>query len=122
MSAGRYPSAADYNATPEPEPVPLPRPLTVRQAEVLVYLRDHIATRGYAPTLREIGRYLGIKSTNGVNDHLRALIRKGYITRPALISRAIVLTEAAYQDALPIGSFEFTGPPVRGVQGKGTGD
>lgn len=31
----------------------------------------------------------GIKSTNGINDHLRALERKGYITRDPLKSRAI---------------------------------
>ena len=42
-------------------------------------IRQSIIDRGYPPTLREIGAHMGIKSTNGVNDHLRALERKGYL-------------------------------------------
>ena len=44
---------------------------------------------GYPPTLREIGSRMGIRSTNGVNDHLRALERKGYLTREDMKSRAL---------------------------------
>ena len=44
---------------------------------------------GYPPTLREIGAHMGIRSTNGVNDHLRALERKGYLTREDMKSRAL---------------------------------
>lgn len=47
---------------------------------------------GYAPTIRELGDGLGIKSTNGVNDHLRALERYGAITRMDLAARSIVIT------------------------------
>ncbi|MDH4283253.1 MAG: repressor LexA, partial [Myxococcales bacterium] len=46
--------------------------LTARQKAVLEYISDSIHARGYPPTLREIGNHLGIRSTNGVNDHLRA--------------------------------------------------
>jgi len=67
------------------------RPLTHRQGEVLAVLQRLIEEHGIAPTLREIGRELGIRSTNGVNDHLRALERKGYITRKPMMSRALVL-------------------------------
>jgi len=54
--------------------------------------------RGYPPTLREIGAHMGIRSTNGVNDHLRALERKGYLTREDMKSRALRPREA---DSLP---------------------
>jgi repressor LexA len=47
--------------------------LTQRQQMVLDYIRQSITDRGYPPTLREIGARMGIRSTNGVNDHLRAL-------------------------------------------------
>src|SRR5271170_1023569 len=47
--------------------------LTQRQQMVLVFIRQSISDRGYPPTLREIGARMGIRSTNGVNDHLRAL-------------------------------------------------
>src|SRR5499427_8748122 len=63
--------------------------LTARQQQVLGYIRQSIHERGYPPTLREIGAYMGIRSTNGVNDHLRALERKGYLTREDMKSRAL---------------------------------
>jgi repressor LexA len=63
--------------------------LTDRQHQVLEYIRSSIADRGYPPTLREIGAHMGIRSTNGVNDHLRALERKGYLTREDMKSRAL---------------------------------
>ena len=65
--------------------------LTDRQKAVLVYISDSIHARGYPPTLREIGNHLGIRSTNGVNDHLRALERKGYLTREDMKSRTLRL-------------------------------
>jgi repressor LexA len=63
--------------------------LTERQQQVLHYIRQSISDRGYPPTLREIGAHMGIRSTNGVNDHLRALERKGYLTREDMKSRAL---------------------------------
>src|SRR4051794_21871521 len=63
--------------------------LTDRQREILDFISRSIAKRGYPPTLREIGAHFGIKSTNGVNDHLRALEKKGYLQREDLKSRAL---------------------------------
>jgi len=63
--------------------------LTARQEQVLCFIRQSILDRGYPPTLREIGAHMGIRSTNGVNDHLRALERKGYLTREDMKSRAL---------------------------------
>jgi len=63
--------------------------LTQRQQQVLDFIRESITQRGYPPTLREIGAHMGIRSTNGVNDHLRALERKGYLTREDMKSRAL---------------------------------
>jgi len=69
--------------------------LTHRQQMVLDFIRESIADRGYPPTLREIGARMGIRSTNGVNDHLRALERKGYLKREDMKSRALRPTHAA---------------------------
>jgi repressor LexA len=63
--------------------------LTERQQEILAFINRSIAERGYPPTLREIGHQFGIKSTNGVNDHLRALEKKGYLQREDMKSRAL---------------------------------
>lgn len=63
--------------------------LTDRQQEILDFITSSIGERGYPPTLREIGLHFGIRSTNGVNDHLRALEKKGYLLREDLKSRAL---------------------------------
>ncbi|MFO7180723.1 MAG: transcriptional repressor LexA [Pseudomonadota bacterium] len=73
--------------------------LTKRQEQTLEFIRKSIEERGYPPTLREIGEYMGIKSTNGVNDHLRALERKGYLRREDMKSRALKLVDDAVPSA-----------------------
>src|SRR5512140_2510034 len=69
--------------------------LTERQLEVLRFIANEIEQRGYPPTIREIGEALDIASTNGVNDHLKALERKGYLQRDPVKSRALIPTSAA---------------------------
>jgi len=64
-------------------------PLTDRQKAVLEFISHSIERRGYPPTLREIGEHMGIRSTNGVNDHPKALEKKGYLEREDLKSRAL---------------------------------
>ena len=68
--------------------------LTQRQKMVLEFIQSTIDSDGYPPTLREIGNFMGIRSTNGVNDHLRALERKGYLTRKDMKSRTLRPTRA----------------------------
>jgi repressor LexA len=65
--------------------------LTERQQRVYSFIRDKIHNRGYGPTVREIGENFGIKSPNGVMCHLKALEKKGLITREPNMSRAIQL-------------------------------
>jgi repressor LexA len=67
----------------------MPDALTDRQREILDYITASISDRGYPPTLREIGEHFGIRSTNGVNDHLKALEKKGHLRREDLKSRAM---------------------------------
>jgi len=68
--------------------------LTVRQESVLDFLKTFFAERGYAPSLREICAFFGIKSPKNATKHLDALERKGYIRRSAAISRAIEIVGA----------------------------
>ena len=53
---------------------------TPRQQQVLDAIRDLTAEAGYPPTLRELGERLGIRSMNGVADHLKALKAKGHVS------------------------------------------
>ena len=69
--------------------------LTDRQNEILAFILKESEARGFPPTIREIGEEMGISSTNGVNDHLKALERKGYLTRGEQQSRSLVPTKRA---------------------------
>src|SRR5512133_4309756 len=69
--------------------------LTDRQLEVLRFIARQIDEAGYPPTISESGEALDIRSTNGVNDHLKALERKGYLTRDPVKSRALIPTPQA---------------------------
>lgn len=53
--------------------------LTEKQADILAWMRGYARDNGMPPTVREIGDAFGMRSTNGVHDHLRALKRKGYV-------------------------------------------
>ena len=77
--------------------------LTKRQRAVYDFIRDKIVGRGYGPTVREIGAKFGISSPNGVMCHLKALEKKGLITREPNMSRAIQLTQDPHEDlGLPL--------------------
>jgi len=90
--------------------------LTKRQLQTLDFIRHSINERGYPPTLREIGEHMGIRSTNGVNDHLRALERKGYLRREDMKSRALKLVDAMLPanevDSTPAETFDTSADTV----------
>ncbi|HYI01234.1 transcriptional repressor LexA [Hyalangium sp.] len=69
--------------------------LTERQREILAFIVKETEVRGFPPTIREIGEQMDIRSTNGVNDHLKALERKGYLNRGEQQSRSLVPTKRA---------------------------
>lgn len=65
--------------------------LSERQRALLLFIEDYVQDYGRPPTNREIGNGLGIPSTGHVDYHLKALQKKGYITREARTSRGIRL-------------------------------
>ncbi len=93
----------------------MPKPLTTRQHTVLEAIRTCIRERGYPPTIRELGRQLGIKSLRGVTTHLDAIARKGFLKRePRARSISLLDVMAPFQQALrvPIVGRIRTGVPV----------
>lgn len=79
--------------------------LTSRQREILDFISSSIVERGFPPTLREIGEHFQIRSTNGVNDHLKALEKKGHLRREDLKSRAmrpIILSPDGGAEVVPL--------------------
>jgi repressor LexA len=65
--------------------------ITERQQEIYEFIRTTLASKGIPPSMREIGKKFGIRSTNGVEGHLAALERSGMIIRERGKSRSIAL-------------------------------
>ena len=94
--------------------------LTSRQREIYRFIREKIQSRGYGPTVREIGSHFEIKSPNGVMCHLKALQKKGLIHREANMSRAIQLlqdpTSAPVHSSLKIRGRIAAGQPLEAIE------
>ncbi|SPM43430.1 SOS-response transcriptional repressor LexA (RecA-mediated autopeptidase) [Mycobacterium numidiamassiliense] len=92
--------------------------LTERQRTILNVIRESVTTRGYPPSIREIGDAVGLTSTSSVAHQLRTLERKGYLRRDPNRPRAVDVrgaddhaapaapaTDVAGSDALPEPAF-----------------
>ena len=90
--------------------------LTTRQRAIYDFIKDKILNRGYGPTVREIGAGFKIKSPNGVMCHLKALEKKGLISREAHMSRAIQLSEPLSKTSLPLAGRIAAGSPLMAVE------
>jgi repressor LexA len=78
--------------------------LTPRQRAILAVIRDTVETRGYPPSVREIGEGVGLTSPSSVAHQLGALERMGYLRRDPNRPRALVVAE------LPEAAVEVTEP------------
>jgi len=72
--------------------------LTDQQKKIFQLILSHIEQFGNPPTIREIAEQMRFKSPNGVVGHLKALERKGLITRSSNKSRSIQLTEEVNEE------------------------
>ena len=65
--------------------------LTKRQEEILTYIKEYMVSHGYPPTVREIGKDLGVSSPATIHSHLSKLVEKGFIKKDGSKNRAIEL-------------------------------
>jgi repressor LexA len=72
-------------------------PPTDRQREILAFIREWTQKQKYPPSWRDIGDHFGITSSNGVDDHLQALKKRGLVAWGPQCSRTLRLTNAGYQ-------------------------
>ncbi|MCH4209276.1 transcriptional repressor LexA [Bifidobacterium sp.] len=84
--------------------------LTERQRKVLDAIRSHVASRGFAPSFREIGESAGLKSPSSVKHQLQVLADKGFIRMSANKGRAIELVEESEDLGAAATILPFTGP------------
>ena len=84
-----------------------------KQHEILIFIQEEVAERGYPPTVREICDATGLASTSTVHGHLSRLEEHGYIVRDPAKPRAIEVTNRGLEK---IGINEQSGKiPLLGV-------
>jgi repressor LexA len=97
--------------------------LTRRQKEILDFVAMHIETRGYAPTIEEIGDHFGLSSLATVHKHLTNLQQKGLIKRKCNRSRALELvpTEVTVRTVeVPLLGRVAAGTPIEAISSSET--
>lgn len=102
--------------------------LTTRQREVLERIEASIRERGFPPSVREIAAQMGLASAAGVHKHIKALVRKGYLSKADYLSRSLrpirsgeaprtaeVVPLAAELAELPLAGYVAAGRPIEAV-------
>lgn len=94
--------------------------LTKRQKEIYQYLKKHIQTMGYAPSIMEICAEFNLSSPATVHKHLTHIEEKGLIRREQNLSRAIELVEeetAAFPEFQLLGRI-MAGKPIEVIEAR----
>jgi repressor LexA len=87
---------ASQPRTEEPEPVmDIGKDLTKRQQEIFDFIKKYSAGHGYPPTVRDIGKAVGLASSSTVHAHLANLEKVGLLRRDPSKPRAIELLDKA---------------------------
>ena len=71
--------------------------ITEKQLAILKYLESELLEKGYPPSVREIGKAVGLSSTSSVHAHLNTLEKNGYIRRDPAHPRAIEILDESFQ-------------------------
>ncbi|MFO7769021.1 MAG: transcriptional repressor LexA [bacterium] len=93
--------------------------LTKRQREILDFIQNFMATRGYSPSLEEIAEHFGLASVATVHKHLTALEERGAIERGHNQSRSIRLVErgvSASSLTVPLLGRVAAGAPIEAIE------
>jgi len=86
--------------------------LTVRQQQVLDWVRAQIEGAGRPPTRAEIATALGFRSVNAAEEHLKALARKGVIVLTPGSARGIRLVQGREEEGVPVIGRVAAGQPM----------
>jgi repressor LexA len=75
--------------------------LSKRQQEILDFIKKEVKTKGYPPSVREIGEAVGLASSSTVHGHLARLESKGLIRRDPTKPRAIEILDPDFTSSIP---------------------
>ena len=93
-----------------------------KQLQILRYIYETVADRGFPPTVREICHAVDLSSTSTVHGHLSRLERKGYLIKDATKPRALEITEEGKKaigikpNEIPVIGDVAAGQPILAVE------
>src|SRR3954465_14518293 len=98
--------------------------LTKRQQEIFDFIKRYSARHGYPPTVRDIGKAIGLPSSSTVHAHLANLEKLGLLRRDPTKPRAMEILEKAKRAVLPsglplVGRVAAGSPPLGGGEHRG---
>lgn len=88
--------------------------LTLRQEEILGFIQVYMRNNQTWPSFREIESHFGFHSTNAVMGHIRALERKGYISRVPGQARTFRMAIDLNEEHRPAEALEVVEIPIYG--------
>ncbi|TDO29640.1 repressor LexA [Kribbella sp. VKM Ac-2527] len=94
--------------------------LPPRQQRILGVIRDWVVRHGYAPSSRQIGDAVGLRSSSSVSKHLASLEEKGFLRRGTTVSRAIDVRAFLHDSSTQAPSDDSVSVPVVGDIAAGT--
>jgi len=83
---------------------------------ILDYVNQFVQENGYAPSVREIGAAVGLRSTASVSYHIQALQEKGLLHAPGAKGRKRAIVTAARPGQIPIVGVVTAGVPILAVE------
>ena len=96
--------------------------ITPKQQEILDFIKNQILNRGFPPSVRDICKAVGLKSTSSVHSHLETLEKNGYIRRDPTKPRAIEILDSNFNMTrremanVPIVGTVAAGQPIFAVE------
>ena len=70
--------------------------ITEKQSQILEYIKSEIISKGYPPSVRDICKAVGLKSTSSVHSHLETLEKNGFIRRDPTKPRTIEILDDSF--------------------------
>lgn len=89
--------------------------LTRRQQEVLEIIERSVRSKGYPPSMREITAQLHLASAAGIHKHIKALVKKGFLSKENYLSRSLRVVRGSAGEAAPMPGGESVELPLAGI-------
>jgi repressor LexA len=90
--------------------------LSPKQSKILAFIEEEISRTGRPPTYRDIAKHCGYGAIGTVQDHLRALIKKGFLQKEEGLARGLKLAHRAGSIDVPILGMVPAGRPIEATE------